>query len=134
TAVGEPMEDFGNCGHAIGVGTMDRSSVVLCRAGNRLRLWDLHARLPLAAPFVTGPGSELNDMAALAAQLVAVRLNPDDGPAGEQVRVFSLTDGRPRGFPLHPAEGFPTGSHSHARREATPWCWPTSAAACRHST
>ncbi|HET9971648.1 MAG TPA: WD40 repeat domain-containing protein [Streptosporangiaceae bacterium] len=109
TAVGEPMEDFGNCGHAIGVGTMDRSPVVLCRAGNRLRLWDLHARLPLAAPFVAGPGSELTDMAALAAGLAAVRLNPGDGPAGEQVRVFSLTDGRPRGFPLRPAEGFPTG-------------------------
>ena len=33
TTIGEPMEDFGNCGHAIGSGTIGRSPVVLCRAG-----------------------------------------------------------------------------------------------------
>jgi hypothetical protein len=108
TAVGEVMEDFGNCGDAIGAGVLSRSPVVLCRAGNRLRLWDLNAQLPVAPPFVAGPGSELNDMAALADQLAAVRLSLGDGPAGEQVRVFSLADGAPRGFPLRPAVGFPT--------------------------
>jgi WD40 repeat protein len=110
--VGKPLEAFANAGQAIAVGVMAGSPLLLCRTGNRMRLWSPTAQMPLALPFAVGNLSEMATSAILVEDsgvgMAAVPLNQDGGMAGEHVRVWDLAAGSQVGFPLRPAEGWAT--------------------------
>lgn len=110
TAIGRPIEPFTNCGRAIAAGAIQGQPLVLCRAGGRLRVWHLGDRRPLGEPIPAGWVSAFDTLAGTMIEtpgggaLVAVRVDPEDSPSGEHVRVWNPATGDTRGFPVHPAE------------------------------
>jgi WD40 repeat protein len=109
-SISGPLEAFGNCGLPIAVGAVEGYPLVLCRAGGRLRVWDLRDRRPLGEPVAAGWGSVFDTVSGAMMEtpgggaLVAVRLDPEEGASAEQVRVWNPSTGETRGFTVRPAE------------------------------
>ncbi|HVB44090.1 MAG TPA: AAA family ATPase [Streptosporangiaceae bacterium] len=109
-AIGRPLESFSNCGRAIAAGAVRGVPLVLCRAGARLRVWDLRDRGPLGEPMPAGSVSVFDTLAGAMIEtpgggaLVAVRLNPEVNSYEDDVQVWDPSTGEPRGLPVRATE------------------------------
>jgi len=109
-AIGRPLESFENCGRAIAAGAVQGVPLVLCRAGARLRLWDLRDRKPLGEPMPAGSVSVFDTLAGAMIEtpgggaLVAVRLDPEVNSYEDDVQVWNPSTGEPRGFTVRATE------------------------------